>query len=187
MTHFKHIHDNNNNNDMNWAAFSKKYQCEDCCTTFNNAKALRKHIDTCHHTVKSFVCLYCQKKFSRRDGLQIHYQTHLFGKDERKTFQCETCGSKFTHKCNLQKHLRNFKKIHGDKKKKITVLWHLFTFERIEHHFRLLFCFFFAFVVGTAWITLFQKKKLISLAKFKKMMSTNFYIYHNTFEKYLME
>ncbi|ETO14680.1 zinc finger protein [Reticulomyxa filosa] len=125
QTHFKHNNNTADNNDINRTAFSKKHQCKDCCATFNNAKALHKHIDTCHHTAKSFVCLYCQKKFSRvnatiiinnkknrRDSLQIHCLTHLFGKDERKIFQCETYGSKFTNKCNLRRHLKNFKKRH---------------------------------------------------------------------------
>lgn len=52
--------------------------------------------------IKQFVCKVCQKVFSNKSFLAIHFLAH----SSKKTFNCHLCKKKFTLKCLLNAHIR---------------------------------------------------------------------------------
>ena len=54
------------------------------------------------HTVKSFPCYICGKKFTRNTKRRIHVLTHKGG----KPYLCDICGARFRQSAHVERHLR---------------------------------------------------------------------------------
>ena len=73
--------------------------------------SLQKCNQDVHAKFKQFHCKKCQKKFSRKDRLKIHFQSVH---ENLKSFQCLECNRPFNRIDHLQKHGKIF---HGLKKR----------------------------------------------------------------------
>ena len=83
-------------------------ECQICCKEVANISFAR-HMKI-HKERKSFKCEYCQKEFTRNEGLTEHLRIHT----GEKPFKCELCGKTFTQSSNLSSHMKN----HNETKKK---------------------------------------------------------------------
>ncbi|KAI8348154.1 hypothetical protein B0O80DRAFT_365769, partial [Mortierella sp. GBAus27b] len=52
----------------------RPYICEvaDCCKAFSRKHDLQRHDASVHKGERNFQCTYCQRPFSRQDGLRRH-------------------------------------------------------------------------------------------------------------------
>ncbi|KAI9291231.1 hypothetical protein K502DRAFT_326394 [Neoconidiobolus thromboides FSU 785] len=50
-----------------------------CNKTFKRSEHLKRHLNSVHNPIKSFICSYidCGKAFSRSDNLNQHIRTHI--------------------------------------------------------------------------------------------------------------
>ncbi|KAM9364797.1 uncharacterized protein KZ484_010977 [Pholidichthys leucotaenia] len=55
-----------------------------------------------YHTVKSYVCNTCEKRFRNKKDLAVHHRIHT----GEKPFSCETCGKRFNEQGTLKTHTR---------------------------------------------------------------------------------
>lgn len=103
------------------------YQCKECYLEFDKYVDLERHQRTCgkelsedssevdwkyvnkpkylkkHKKIikKSFKCMYCPKKFLRKNTLNTHTKTHLI------LHKCKVCATTFTIKADLKTHLKS--------------------------------------------------------------------------------
>ena len=83
---------------------NQKNYCFLCKKSFSTMGNLRNHIMTIHQNQKPFKCPFpnCEKKYSIKSRLQVHYRTHT----GTKPFICNFCGKAFNEKGNLKTHER---------------------------------------------------------------------------------
>jgi len=83
---------------------NQKNYCSLCKKSFSTMGNLRNHIMTIHENQKPFKCPFpnCDKKYSIKSRLQVHYRTHTGS----KPFICNFCGKAFNEKGNLKTHER---------------------------------------------------------------------------------
>jgi len=81
-----------------------KNYCSLCKKSFSTMGNLRNHIMTIHENQKPFKCPFpnCNKEYSIKSRLQVHYRTHTGS----KPFICNFCGKAFNEKGNLKTHER---------------------------------------------------------------------------------
>uniref|UniRef100_F6SIP3 C2H2-type domain-containing protein n=1 Tax=Equus caballus TaxID=9796 RepID=F6SIP3_HORSE len=82
----------------------KKYRCELCNKAFvtpSISGTLRVHIRS-HTGERPYQCPYCEKGFSRNDGLKMHIHTHT----REKPYKCSECSRAFSQKRGLDEHKR---------------------------------------------------------------------------------
>ena len=79
---------------------TQKYHCPQCDKTFSGRTGLRLHYQI-HTGVFSYWCEMCRKGFT----VKGHYSDHM-AKHEGKTFPCSYCDQRFQTNQSLQKHNR---------------------------------------------------------------------------------
>ncbi|GIY38803.1 hypothetical protein CEXT_183411 [Caerostris extrusa] len=75
------------------------YFCTLCPYSTPFQQQIESHQDS-HSDNLDFTCAICQRKFSTRKDLEIHYRSHS------KVFPCSVCNKVFNQKCNLKVHFR---------------------------------------------------------------------------------
>ena len=90
----------------------QRYICSYCDKAFVNCDDLGKHLENYHH--KKFLCEICNKFFSCKYSLDVHYTA----KHTEKRFHCNCCLRKYQYKSSLQKHHIS---CHSDKRYKCFV------------------------------------------------------------------
>jgi len=91
---------------------SHRYKCdyEECTKTFNEGYELRRHMETVHWGIKSYVCPYegCGKRFGQIGHLTRHKETH----SEDNKYKCNfDCSFSTNHNSVLVRHLKKDHKI----------------------------------------------------------------------------
>jgi len=91
-------------------------QCSNCDNKYSTPDGLRRHMLT--HTVedgKPFACLICEKKFTRKDKLNLHFKKAHTGyvpiqsmADDKERLECNECGKTFSRQDTLTRHTKNF-------------------------------------------------------------------------------
>lgn len=81
----------------------RNFVCKLCPRKFTRKQALQMHSDS--HNKDKVVCTECHKKFSNIKTLQRHLQTH---KGRSKSYECTLCDTSSYRKDNLLRHARNF-------------------------------------------------------------------------------
>ncbi|XP_032667216.1 zinc finger protein 676-like isoform X2 [Odontomachus brunneus] len=80
------------------------FQCEVCNRIFNNLRLFRIHKRIHYPQVKSWSCDACGKRYSSKNLLDEHINTHT----GVRPYVCETCGkdfaSKYTYKAHIKTH-----------------------------------------------------------------------------------
>nr|XP_050856936.1 zinc finger protein 724-like [Vespula vulgaris]XP_050856943.1 zinc finger protein 724-like [Vespula vulgaris]XP_050856953.1 zinc finger protein 724-like [Vespula vulgaris] len=80
------------------------FQCEICNRIFSNLRLFRIHKRIHYPQVKSWPCETCGKRYSSRNLLEEHINTHT----GTRPYVCETCGknfaSKYTYKAHVKTH-----------------------------------------------------------------------------------
>ncbi|XP_017875013.1 zinc finger protein 714-like [Ceratina calcarata] len=80
------------------------FQCEICNRIFSNLRLFRIHKRIHYPQVKSWPCETCGKRYSSRNLLEEHINTHT----GIRPYVCESCGkdfaSKYTHKAHVKTH-----------------------------------------------------------------------------------
>ncbi|KAF1466939.1 PR domain zinc finger protein 5, partial [Megadyptes antipodes antipodes] len=77
----------------------RPYQCPYCDKAFSKNDGLKMHIRT-HTREKPYQCSECNKAFSQKRGLDEHMRTHT----GEKPFQCDVCDLSFSLKKMLIRH-----------------------------------------------------------------------------------
>uniref|UniRef100_A0A3B3T3J1 Zinc finger protein n=1 Tax=Paramormyrops kingsleyae TaxID=1676925 RepID=A0A3B3T3J1_9TELE len=77
----------------------RPYQCPYCDKAFSKNDGLKMHIRT-HTREKPYKCIECNKAFSQKRGLDEHMRTHT----GEKPFQCDVCDLSFSLKKMLIRH-----------------------------------------------------------------------------------
>ncbi|KAK6313993.1 hypothetical protein J4Q44_G00154520 [Coregonus suidteri] len=77
----------------------RPYQCPYCDKAFSKNDGLKMHIRT-HTREKPYKCSECNKAFSQKRGLDEHMRTHT----GEKPFQCDVCDLSFSLKKMLSRH-----------------------------------------------------------------------------------
>ena len=79
-----------------------KTKCDICGKETLYPSNLIKHKKSVHLQIKPFICEYCpNKRFSRKDDLNSHLNTH--GKGEK--YPCSDCGEEFNGRTQLKSHV----------------------------------------------------------------------------------
>ena len=83
----------------------KNVPCPECSKVFMNKKLLKTHFKHVHEKVeyKKFECSICEKRFSRKMGLQIHIR---YKHEEHDAFVCQVCGLACPTKGSLERHVK---------------------------------------------------------------------------------
>ncbi|XP_012265939.1 zinc finger protein ZFP2-like isoform X2 [Athalia rosae] len=80
------------------------FQCEVCNRIFSNLRLFRIHKRVHYPQAKSWPCETCGKRYSSRNLLEEHINTHT----GVRPYACETCGkdfaSKYTYKAHVKTH-----------------------------------------------------------------------------------
>ncbi|KAL4229027.1 GDNF-inducible zinc finger protein 1 [Mactra antiquata] len=82
----------------------RKYTCEFCAFSFKTASSLKSHLIALHSKEGDFKfhCQVCDKRFRRKQGLNMHITVH----SNEKNFVCsyDGCGKQFRLQSTLHKH-----------------------------------------------------------------------------------
>eukprot|EP00357_Protocruzia_adherens_P024370 CAMPEP_0115009752 /NCGR_PEP_ID=MMETSP0216-20121206/22843_1 /TAXON_ID=223996 /ORGANISM="Protocruzia adherens, Strain Boccale" /LENGTH=177 /DNA_ID=CAMNT_0002377707 /DNA_START=223 /DNA_END=756 /DNA_ORIENTATION=+ len=87
--------------------FNQLYKCKICSKYMLREYSLRVHLLQ-HLNIKRFQCDRCQKKFSSRQYLSDHMNTHTGNKPYKCSY--EGCDAAFKQRAKLSKHRREFHK-----------------------------------------------------------------------------
>eukprot|EP00045_Choanoeca_perplexa_P012716 m.140719 g.140719 ORF g.140719 m.140719 type:complete len:401 (+) comp16112_c0_seq2:2064-3266(+) len=79
------------------------YKCPQCSRSFKHRSLLKRHART-HGTAFAFSCTKCERKFHRKDGLDVHL---LAAHSDGKLFACDQCENSYNHRSSLRRHLRS--------------------------------------------------------------------------------
>ncbi|XP_026477455.1 zinc finger and SCAN domain-containing protein 12-like [Ctenocephalides felis] len=78
------------------------FQCETCNRIFSNFRLFRIHRRMHYPTNKSWSCDECGKKYSSRNLLYEHMNTHT----GKRPYQCEQCSKSFASKYTMAAHMK---------------------------------------------------------------------------------
>lgn len=78
------------------------FQCEVCNRIFSNLRLFRIHRRIHYPQVKSWACEACGKRYSSKNLLDEHVNTHI----GVRPYICETCGKDFASKYTFKAHIR---------------------------------------------------------------------------------
>uniref|UniRef100_A0A0C9QG01 ZNF235_3 protein n=1 Tax=Fopius arisanus TaxID=64838 RepID=A0A0C9QG01_9HYME len=78
------------------------FQCEVCNRIFSNLRLFRIHRRIHYPQVKSWPCETCGKRYSSRNLLDEHVNTHI----GVRPYICETCGKDFASKYTFKAHVK---------------------------------------------------------------------------------
>ncbi|XP_071957808.1 uncharacterized protein [Antedon mediterranea] len=80
----------------------RPFVCDSCGKAFPTKVKLNRHFVCVHNPIKAFPCTYdgCEKRFSRKDKLKDHLNTHL----DVEPFKCPYCNKGFYRSDNLRDH-----------------------------------------------------------------------------------
>lgn len=78
----------------------KKYSCQHCIQTYDQAGLLQRHMKIQHQDIVTHTCLKCFKTFRCSSELVIHSSLH----DANRPFVCETCKLRFWTVKSLKIH-----------------------------------------------------------------------------------
>ena len=91
----------------------KKFKCVKCSFSTTHCGNLKTHVKNVHEKIKRFDCDFCEKKFYRKNQIQLHLtSTHIKPKlffDESRPYQCTfvNCSKYFTQKLELERHIKS--------------------------------------------------------------------------------
>lgn len=74
----------------------------DCTKNYTTKYNLRRHVECGHLKVRPFVCLRCNKRFSSRQNLREHSQTHT----SARSYRCSLCQAAYRTATQLALHKR---------------------------------------------------------------------------------
>lgn len=80
-----------------------KFPCDRCPTVLSTRMSLRRHIESCHLKLKSFLCDHCNVAYSEQKSLNHHIQKVHLGIVEKR-IPCELCHLKFPNQWSLRRH-----------------------------------------------------------------------------------
>lgn len=92
LKHMKNIHQ------------GTKYPCDRCPTVLSTRMSLRRHIESCHLKLKSFVCDSCNATYTEQKSLKNHIQKVHLGILEKK-IACDHCELMFPNQWSMRRHL----------------------------------------------------------------------------------
>ena len=78
----------------------RPFQCMFCEKRFTQRAGLNAHV-LIHSGTKPFACSVCDKRFTQKSGLDQHFLTHT----GERPHQCPMCDKRFTQKANLNNHI----------------------------------------------------------------------------------
>lgn len=78
------------------------FQCEICNRIFSNLRLFRIHKRIHYPQVKSWPCDMCGKRYSSKNLLEEHMNTHM----GVRPYVCETCNKDFTSKYTYKAHIK---------------------------------------------------------------------------------
>lgn len=81
----------------------KRFTCDECLISFQQAEQLRSHQISVHQVIQSFVCEDCHQHFGAAATFELHVLTH---KVERP-YACDLCDRTFSMLYYLNVHKRN--------------------------------------------------------------------------------
>jgi hypothetical protein len=106
------------------------HTCAGCMRTFSRVSEIEEHAKRTRH--KPFVCLACNKGFSRRDAWTRHRDLH----SSLRQYPCNRCdkyrgSDAFRRKDHLRQHLKKFHRLHPNDEfpKYCTLSWCKFSAE----------------------------------------------------------
>ncbi|KAL1140142.1 hypothetical protein AAG570_000074 [Ranatra chinensis] len=77
-----------------------KFSCTLCSKKFSNKQYLNKHYET--HNNFRFSCGSCGKQFVRK----VHYESHLKTHTDERPFKCPTCDRAFKEQKHWKEHIK---------------------------------------------------------------------------------
>ena len=78
----------------------KSFQCTMCNKVYSSKSSLRVHYNT-HSNAEKFQCSICKKSFLRRSSLYNHMKSHV---NAAPRFKCSACDEKFESAAHLSAH-----------------------------------------------------------------------------------
>lgn len=82
----------------------------ECTKSYTTKYNLRRHVECGHLKVRPFHCRRCEKRFSSRQNLREHLQTH----GSNKPYVCRSCSSTFRTSSQLALHKRIHQRVQSD-------------------------------------------------------------------------